>query len=161
MNETSSNPMGWGVGLSAILGGALGYWAGRTSSPGDGLGGAGISPYYMASMFANNHTNDATTSAVTAIDSVQNCKTCYQEGVESGQTQASLDYIKERATANANDINTAFMTLNNQLNNNMAAIQSQFNALRDQKIADQAAEIAALRTQNAIGMNAATTNAQL
>ena len=112
MTENSAtNPMGWGVGLSAILGGALGYWAGRSTSPHGDFGEAGISPYYMASMMANNHAADATTSAVTAIDATQNCKTCYQEGVESGQTAASLDYIKERANANHNEINTAFMTL--------------------------------------------------
>lgn len=99
MTENSAtNPMGWGVGLSAILGGALGYWAGRSTSP-----NANGYPYgmpYVAGMMANQATTDATTSAVTAIGATQNCKTCYQEGVESGQTAASLDYIKERANAN-------------------------------------------------------------
>lgn len=101
MTENSAtNPMGWGVGLSAILGGALGYWAGRSTSPNANFG----YPYgmpYMAGMMAGNAASDnATSSAVTAISATQNCKTCYQEGVESGQTAASLDYIKERANAN-------------------------------------------------------------
>ena len=111
MTENSAtNPMGWGVGLSAILGGALGYWAGRSTSPGANFG-YGYGYPFMAGMVANQASTNATDSAVTAISATQNCKTCYQEGVESGQTAASLDYIKERATANANDINSAFMTL--------------------------------------------------
>ena len=162
MTENSAtNPMGWGVGLSAILGGALGYWAGRSTSPGANFGGYPYGMPYVAGMMANQATTDATTSAVTAIGATQNCKTCYQEGLESGQTAASLDYIKERANANHNEINTAFMTLQNQVANQTAALQAQFNALKDQKIADQAAEIAALRTQNVVGMNAAATNAAL
>ena len=69
--------MGWGVGLSAILGGALGYWAGRTAAPSnDGFGGGGISPYYMASMMANNHYGAG--AATTAIEATQSCRTCYQ-----------------------------------------------------------------------------------
>ena len=161
MTENSAtNPMGWGVGLSAILGGALGYWAGRSTSPGANGFGYPYGMPYMAGMAAGA-SNDATTSAVTAINATQNCKTCYQEGVESGQTAASLDYIKERANANHNEINTAFMTLQNQVANQTAALEAQFNALKDQKIADQAAEIAALRTQNVVGMNAAATNAAL
>lgn len=154
--------MGWGVGLSAILGGALGYWAGRSTNPGaNGFGYGYPYPPFMAGMMANQASTDATTSAVTAIGATQNCKTCYQEGLESGQTAASLDYIKERANANHNEINTAFMTLQNQVANQTAALEAQFNALKDQKIADQAAEIAALRTQNVVGMNAAATNAAL
>ena len=162
MTENSAtNPMGWGVGLSAILGGALGYWAGRSTSPGANGFGYPYGMPYVAGMMANQATTDATTSAVTAIGATQNCKTCYQEGLESGQTAASLDYIKERANANHNEINTAFMTLQNQVANQTAALEAQFNALKDQKIADQAAEIAALRTQNVVGMNAAATNAAL
>lgn len=166
MTENSAtNPMGWGVGLSAILGGALGYWAGRSTSPqfnnGYGYGPPGYGFPFMAGMMTNQATTDATTSAMTAIGATQNCKTCYQEGVESGQTAASLDYIKERANANHNEINTAFMTLQNQISNQSAAIEAQFNALKDQKIADQAAQIAALKTQNVVGMNAAATNAAL
>ena len=53
------------------------------------------------------------------------------------------------------------MTLQNMIANQTAALEAQFNALKDQKIADQAAEIAALRTQNVVGMNAAATNAAL
>jgi hypothetical protein len=126
MTENSAtNPMGWGVGLSAILGGALGYWAGRSTSPGaNGFGYGYGYPYspFMAGMAVNQASTDATTSAMTAIGATQNCKTCYQEGVESGQTAASLDYIKERANANHNEINTAFMTLQNQVANQTAAL---------------------------------------
>lgn len=39
-NDTNCGHTGWGVGLSAIIGGALGYWAGRSSGPG-GFGGCG------------------------------------------------------------------------------------------------------------------------
>lgn len=160
MTENSAtNPMGWGVGLSAILGGALGYWAGRSTSPGANFGGYPYGMPFMAGVAAGGQSAD--NAAITAISATQNCKTCYQEGVESGQNSASLDYIKERANANHNEINTAFMTLQNQIANQTAALQAQFNALKDQKIADQAAEIAALRTQNVVGMNAAATNAAL
>lgn len=38
-NDTNCGHTGWGVGLSAIIGGALGYWAGRSSGPG-GFGGS-------------------------------------------------------------------------------------------------------------------------
>lgn len=39
-NDTNCGHTGWGVGLSAIIGGALGYWAGRSGGPG-GFGGCG------------------------------------------------------------------------------------------------------------------------
>ena len=60
------------------------------------------------------------------------------DGIAPG-VYVDLDYIKERANANHNEINTAFMTLQNQIANQSAAIEAQFNALKDQKIADQAA----------------------
>lgn len=40
-NDTNCGHTGWGVGLSAIIGGALGYWAGRSSGPG-GLEGVEV-----------------------------------------------------------------------------------------------------------------------
>lgn len=126
---------GWGVGLSAIVGGALGYWAGRSGAPANAP-----SPCVVGD---------------------GGCRTCYQQGVEAGQTMAGLDYIGKQVASNSTQIQNSFLALNNQLNNQTAAIQARFDALNQQKIADQAAQIAALRTQNIIGMNAAATNAQL
>lgn len=50
---------GWGVGLSAIIGGALGYWAGRSGNPERG-------PVYAAPA-----------AAAYAVES-GGCRTCYQ-----------------------------------------------------------------------------------
>lgn len=145
--ETEQVTNGWGVGLSAILGGALGYWAGR--STGDNCRGpyGGYPPYavpYAAASTDNGH-----------------CRTCYQEGVQSGSTAASLSYLTQKVAANANDMSNIASNLASQMTSQFNAIQNQFNALAQQKIADQAAQIAALRTQNVVGMNAATTNATL
>ena len=44
-NENACNATGWGVGLSAIIGGALGYWAGRSNNcNGFGCNGAAAFP---------------------------------------------------------------------------------------------------------------------
>lgn len=141
---------GWGVGLSAILGGALGYWAGRSNGPGFGPGfGPGAGYPYSAGVAAG------------IIADSGNCRTCYQEGVEAGQTLAGIDYIGQKVAANSNQMANAFTNLNASLTAQFNAINNQFNALNQQKIADQAMEIASLRTQNTVGMNAAVTNAAL
>ena len=106
MTENSAtNPMGWGVGLSAILGGALGYWAGRSTSPGANGFGYGYPYPFMAGMMANQASTDATTSAVTAIGATQNCKTCYQEGFSTKfetmvYSAAAKDLISTSKAAN-------------------------------------------------------------
>lgn len=72
-NDTNCGHTGWGVGLSAIIGGALGYWAGRSSGPGGfgGCGGYGFPAGYAVAA-QNGH-----------------CSTCFEQGVESGQTRRS------------------------------------------------------------------------
>lgn len=132
---------GWGVGLSAILGGALGYWAGRS---GNGFGPGGYGYRADQALALNN-----------------NCRTCYQEGVQAGQTLSGLDYIGNQVASNANVTREATTQLSNQMQTQFAAIQNRFEALNQQKIADLVAQNAALRTQNIVGLNAAATNAQL
>lgn len=148
-NDTNCNHTGWGVGLSAIIGGALGYWAGRSGN----YNGFGYGPYgagVPAMAYAAGAASDA-----------GHCRTCYQEGVQSGQSLAGLNYIGQQVAANSRDISNTFVALQNELNNQTATIQSRFDALNQQKIADQAAEIAALRTQNMLCASTAATNAQL
>ena len=140
---------GWGVGLSAIIGGALGYWAGRSST------GPFNAPFGGYGAYA------APAAVQTFGYATNQCRSCFQEGVESGQTLAGLDYIGKQVASNNGDIKSALLALTNQMNNQSAAIQARFDALAQQKIADQAAQIAALRTQNVIGLNAAATNMQL
>lgn len=60
-------------------------------------------------------------------------------GVESGQTLAGLNYIGQQVASNSRDIANSMTALSNQLNNQTAAIQARFDALNQQKIADQAA----------------------
>lgn len=67
-NDTNCNHTGWGVGLSAIIGGALGYWAGRSGNYGLGYGPYGPGVPAMA-------------YAAGAASETGNCRTCYQEGV--------------------------------------------------------------------------------
>ena len=122
-NDTNCGHTGWGVGLSAIIGGALGYWAGRSSGPGGfgGCGGYGFPAGYAVAA-QNGH-----------------CSTCFEQGVESGQTLAGLNYIGQQVASNSRDISNSMTALSNQLNNQTAAIQARFDALNQQKIADQAA----------------------
>lgn len=134
--ENGNNCMGWGVGLSAIIGGALGYWAGRSGN--DGV----------------RRVDDCALSS-------NNCRTCYQQGVQAGQTLAGLDFIGNQVASNANVTRQATTQLANQMQSQFAMIQNRFEALNQQKIADLVAQNAALRTQNIVGLNAAATNAQL
>lgn len=138
---------GWGVGLSAIIGGALGYWAGRSSYPGCGNG------------FFGGYNGCGAAPAVALAGN--GCTTCYQQGIEAGQTLAGIDYVAQAASANANNLRNYVSQIQNAMNNGFAAMQSRFQSLNQQKIQDQAAQIAALRTQNVVGMNAAVMNAQL
>lgn len=146
-NETSGSngTSGWGVGLSAIIGGALGYWAGRSSYPGGGFG-----PVGYASCGCNNGCSNN-----------GGCTTCYQQGIQAGQTLAGIDYTAQMSAANANNLRNYVSQLSNAMQNGFAAMNSRFQSLNQQKIQDQAAQIAALRTQNVVGMNAAVMNAQL
>ena len=146
--ENDTNVHGWGVGLSAILGGALDYQAGRSTNQPFGYPGTFAAPGVAA---VPSYT----------VNDNSHCRTCYQEGVQSGQTQAGLSYIGQRVAANANDIASAVSSLSSQMTSQYNAIQNQFNAQMQQKIADQAAEIAALRTQNIVGLTASQTNASL
>lgn len=139
---------GWGVGLSAIIGGALGYWAGRSSYPGCGNG------------FFGGYNGCGQAIPVNTCAG-NGCTTCYQQGIEAGQTLAGIDYAAQMASANANNLRNYVTQLQNSMNNGFAAMNSRFQALNQQKIQDQAAQIAALRTQNVVGMNAAVVNAQL
>lgn len=82
---------GWGVGLSAIIGGALGYWAGRSSYPGCGNG------------FFGGYNGCGQAIPVNAC-AVNGCTTCYQQGIEAGQTLAGIDYAAQMASANANNL---------------------------------------------------------
>lgn len=138
-NNPCNGTSGWGVGLSAIVGGALGYWAGRS---------------------ANQVPRGAVAYGPTVLNQ-GHCRTCYQQGVQAGQTMAGLDYIGNQVAANANITREATTQLAGKMQAQFAAIQNRFEALNQQKIADQAAQIAALRTQNIVGLNAAATNAQL
>lgn len=140
--ENANNSMGWGVGLSAIIGGALGYWAGRSGN--DHCGGRRYDDVAVVNSSCGN-----------------GCRTCYQQGVEAGQTLAGLDFIGNQVASNANVTREATTQLANQMQTQFAAIQNRFQALNQQKIADLVAENAALRTQNIVGLNAAATNAQL
>lgn len=148
-NETngSNGTSGWGVGLSAIIGGALGYWAGRSSYPGCGGG------------FFGGYNGCGQAVPVNTCNG--GCATCYQQGIQSGQTLAGIDYAAQMASANANNLRNYVAQLQNSMNNGFAAMNSRFQSLNQQKIQDQAAQIAALRTQNVVGMNAAVMNAQL
>lgn len=77
---TNASPCGvggWGVGAAAILGAAAGYWAGRTNNPTAAVPGAyygmpGMAPCYNA--------------------------TPYQQGLETGQTLAGIDYTAKAVT---------------------------------------------------------------
>lgn len=137
---------GWGVGLSAIIGGALGYWAGRSGNDCYDRG---------------CRRDDNSILTAMALNGSGNCRTCYQQGVEAGQTLAGLDFIGNQVAANANVTRQATTQLANQMQTQFAAIQNRFEALNQQKIADLVAQNAALRTQNIVGLNAAATNAQL
>lgn len=138
----NANSMGWGVGLSAIIGGALGYWAGRSGNDGYCGGGRRV-------------VDDV------IVSGNSNCRTCYQQGVQAGQTLAGLDFIGNQVASNANVTREATTQLANQMQSQFAMIQNRFEALNQQKIADLVAQNAALRTQNIVGLNAAATNAQL
>lgn len=146
--STETNGMnGWGVGLSAIVGGALGYWAGRSSYP-NGVPPFGFNGYNNFGYPVNGCAGNG-------------CTTCYQQGIEAGQTLAGIDYNAQMASATANNLRNYVSQLSNSMQNGFAAMNARFQALNQQKIQDQAAQIAALRTQNVVGMNAAAMNAQL
>lgn len=142
-NNPCNGTSGWGVGLSAIVGGALGYWAGRSANQLP-RGAVAYGASYGPTVLSQGH-----------------CRTCYQQGVQAGQTMAGLDYIGNQVAANASLTREATTQLAGKMQAQFAAIQNRFEALNQQKIADQAAQIAALRTQNIVGLNAAATNAQL
>lgn len=63
-NDSNCNHTGWGVGLSAIIGGALGYWAGRSGGPGS-YAGYGFPAGVAAATYADNGR----------------CSTCFEQGV--------------------------------------------------------------------------------
>lgn len=50
-----------------------------------------------------------------------------------------LNYIGQQVASNSRDIANSMTALSNQINNQTAAIQARFDALNQQKIADQAA----------------------
>ncbi len=78
------------------------------------------------------------------------CRTCFEQGVESGQNTCGLNYIAQQVAANA----AAISGVN-------ANVNTQFRALDQQKIADMASEIAALKTQQIVSSVGCQTNSQL
>lgn len=70
--DNNNSATGWGVGLSAIIGGALGYWAGRSSNPfGNNFGGY---PYPSMAGYPMGYAM----GTVMGSQDNSNCRTCYQ-----------------------------------------------------------------------------------
>lgn len=92
-HNDNSNCLGWGTGAAAILGAAAGFWAGRTSGPGFGPGAA----------YGYGYGAPAVAGAALAADYglASAGRTYYQQGIETGQTLAGIDYISQKVTADA------------------------------------------------------------
>lgn len=71
------------------------------------------------------------------------CQTCFQQGEYTGENRAGINFIAQQSNANAQLIREGFAALNQQ------------------KINDQANEIAALRTQAIVNAVGCQTNSQL
>lgn len=150
-HNDNSNCLGWGTGAAAILGAAAGFWAGRTSGPGFGPNAYGYgygAPVAGAALAADYGLAGAG-------------RTYYQQGIQTGQTLAGIDYISQKVTADAQNTRQAIDALQSSMSNQFQAVQNQFNALAQQKIQDLQNQVTALRTQQVVSTNACATNLQL
>lgn len=131
MYKETSTSSGWPALWGAVIGGVGGYLVGRNS------GGP-------------NHAAPGAFVAGELAGGAVGRQTCFQEGEYAGENRAGINYIAQKVTGNENRIEAVNQNLNDK-----------FQALLQQKISDQAARIATLEMNAAVGASACQTQRTL